>query len=295
MALARPQLMEDERTGLVFEHLCTDDAQFLFEEIFVRQQYLGAGLITLPAGATVIDAGANIGLFSLFCCHWAPGARVHAIEPIPPLIAVLHNNVCASGFEPGAAAGGATRASVTIHECAVGERAKGSEVFSFFREAPAESTRHVGERTRQRARLCAAAKAAAAEPGQGTAMQRALTSAAVAASGDPSADRFECRVRTLSHLIREERLASIDLLKVDIEGDELAALAGVEDEHWHRIRQVAVEVHDVDERLHQITQLLERHGFAVTMEAQRPQVVDSFLMFVPKELDMFYVFGVRVK
>ena len=198
-------------------------------------------------------------------------------------------------FEPGAAAGGATRASVTIHECAVGERAKDSEVFSFFREAPAESTRHVGERTRQRARLCAAAKAAAAEPGQGTAMQRALTSAAVAASGDPSADRFECRVRTLSHLIREERLASIDLLKVDIEGDELAALAGVEDEHWHRIRQVAVEVHDVDERLHQITQLLERHGFAVTMEAQRPQVVDSFLMFVPKELDMFYVFGVRVK
>lgn len=36
----------------------------------------------------------------------------------------------------------------------------------------------------------------------------------------------------------------IDLLKLDIEGDELSALLGVREDHWPLIRQVVVEVCD---------------------------------------------------
>lgn len=40
------------------------DAQFLAQEIFEKQTYLQHG-VTLQAGQTVVDVGANVGLFAL--------------------------------------------------------------------------------------------------------------------------------------------------------------------------------------------------------------------------------------
>lgn len=47
---------------------------FLYEEVYCQQQYLQHG-VGLKPGDTVVDVGANIGLFSLFaaevgCCVW---------------------------------------------------------------------------------------------------------------------------------------------------------------------------------------------------------------------------------
>ena len=46
----------------------------------------------LRDGATVVDCGANIGLFALFCVAEAARVRVVAVEPAPPCVEVLSRN-----------------------------------------------------------------------------------------------------------------------------------------------------------------------------------------------------------
>lgn len=74
--------------------------------------------------------------------------------------------------------------------------------------------------------------------------------------------RTVCEVRTLSHVIREERVERVDLLKVDVEGAELDVLDGIEPEHWPMMRQIAVEISPTNKPL--LAPLMERlkhHGF----------------------------------
>jgi hypothetical protein len=74
----------------------------------------------------------------------------------------------------------------------------------------------------------------------------------------------ECRVVTMEQLLTELDApvsGPIHLLKVDVEGAELIVLEGVSDAVWARIRQVVVEVHDVDNRLEVIKRMLAAKGF----------------------------------
>lgn len=53
-----------------------------------------------PSGARVIvDAGANIGAFSLYAAQRAPGARILALEPFPTTFDCLIHNVRQNGLE----------------------------------------------------------------------------------------------------------------------------------------------------------------------------------------------------
>lgn len=49
---------------------------------------------------------------------------------------------------------------------------------------------------------------------------------------------FLCSVVPLSLAIQRLEIAAVDLLKVDVEGDELAVLHGIDDHDWPKIRQV---------------------------------------------------------
>lgn len=54
-----------------------------------------------PAGASVLDLGGNIGLFSLVAARRVPGARIFAYEPGPPNFRIFEMN-CLANPEPGA-------------------------------------------------------------------------------------------------------------------------------------------------------------------------------------------------
>jgi len=64
----------------------------IFEEIFVDQCYALEGL-QLPRGATIIDIGAHVGLFSLWITRQAPDARAICVEPSPGLHSFLRRNI----------------------------------------------------------------------------------------------------------------------------------------------------------------------------------------------------------
>lgn len=53
----------------------------------------------LPKGATFIDIGANVGVYSVLAANAVgPGGRVISIEPFPDIYAQLYRNVAANGF-----------------------------------------------------------------------------------------------------------------------------------------------------------------------------------------------------
>ena len=79
-------------------------------------------------------------------------------------------------------------------------------------------------------------------------------------------ETFPCPLRTVSEIVDEERVERIDLLKVDAERSEREILAGIRDEHWDRIGQVVLEVHDESGGLRQVQSLLAKHQFEVTAE-----------------------------
>lgn len=92
----RPEIRYSTRTGL---HLPVPAHRFAeFKEVFVQQVYWPPAWQNLepPTIRCVIDAGANIGLFTLFAAQHFPAARIIAMEPIAEnhqrLTHLLHTN-----------------------------------------------------------------------------------------------------------------------------------------------------------------------------------------------------------
>jgi hypothetical protein len=80
-------------------------------------------------------------------------------------------------------------------------------------------------------------------------------------------------MRLLSQFVADRDIEHIDLLKIDVEKAELDVLLGIEDEDWGKIRQVIVELHDLEGRLKTITALLKQKGLTeITVEQPRTLV-----------------------
>lgn len=62
----------------------------------------------VPSDATIVDVGANIGVYTIALASLAPAGRVHAFEPNPETVQYLRDNVRANELD-----------NVTVHEAAV--------------------------------------------------------------------------------------------------------------------------------------------------------------------------------
>jgi hypothetical protein len=81
-------------------------------------------------------------------------------------------------------------------------------------------------------------------------------------------EAVECRLKTLSQVIAEQKIERIDLLKVDVERSELPILKGITAEDWAKIQRIVIECHEPGERPTIVAMLRER-GFVVQ---ERPDV-----------------------
>jgi FkbM family methyltransferase len=86
------------RNGVVIESPGTIDLAFLFQETWRRAIYSPAGFEIEP-GNTVIDIGANIGVFAIFAATRAAAVRVFSYEPFPENMKWLRNNIRLSGLK----------------------------------------------------------------------------------------------------------------------------------------------------------------------------------------------------
>ena len=84
----------------------------------------------------------------------------------------------------------------------------------------------------------------------------------------------------MSEVIRENQVCKIDLLKVDVEGSELDVLRGIDQEDWGKIRQVIVEVHDIDNRVEKIVSMLKRRGYSTQVAREDWAVAKLMNIFI---------------
>ncbi|HVR10890.1 MAG TPA: FkbM family methyltransferase [Thermoanaerobaculia bacterium] len=235
------------------------EAEHIYEDIFDKRIYLRHG-VALRDGATVLDVGGNIGLFTLFVHGICRDPRTYTFEPAPPLYRILSHNAArhcpgARLFNRGVAA------------------APGRATLTFYPYSSGMSSFHANlDEEKDVLRTIMANQRRAGMAG----MERIMDVAEDLLDARFTAASFECELVTLSQVIVNERLDAIDLLKVDVQKCELEVLLGIEPRHWPKVRQLVMEVHALDGRLEQVFELLRRQGFSVVVE-QDPLLAGSVL------------------
>lgn len=86
------------RNGLEIDHVPEDPVLSLFVEIFAIQSYT-RDFYCPQATDTVIDIGANIGVFAAYLSSLAPGIHIHCFEPSTQTYARLRKNMESSGLQ----------------------------------------------------------------------------------------------------------------------------------------------------------------------------------------------------
>ena len=82
-----------QRNGVSIAYVSKADVAFLYREIEEKDCYLQHG-ISLLRGGTVIDVGANIGIFAAYAARKVSSkGRVIACEPLPATFAALQYNM----------------------------------------------------------------------------------------------------------------------------------------------------------------------------------------------------------
>jgi len=182
---------------------------------------------------------------------------------MPPLHESLRRNVELHGLD------------VTLFDCGLGAQAR-EEDFAFYPHNTVNSTRAAtAPEARELVRAFIRNKARPADGARPGAAAEDLIDEVVESRLESRT--YTCRVRTLSEIIEQEALDRIDLVKIDVEGAEHEVLKGIRPQHWPRIRQMAIELHDVDGRLAQVRALLEERGFEVVCEQGSSLLRDTVL------------------
>jgi amino acid adenylation domain-containing protein/FkbM family methyltransferase len=250
--------------GSPVAHLNKNETDYIYHEVFVLQAYLRHG-ITISDGDCILDAGANIGMFTVFANRIARDLRIYSFEPNPTVFKCLQANAEAWG----------TRTS--CFPCGLSSEDKNAEM-TFFEGFSLLSGFYADEDTEREVVKNYVLNQEADEEAR-----RRLTPEV----DRLLADRFQkrtmtARLRTLSGVIADERIDHVDLLKVNVEKSELDVLRGLSESDWQKVRQLVIEV-DLKENLAPITELLARHGYETHVEQ------DPLL----RKTELCYVYAIR--
>lgn len=239
--------------GLPIVHLNQYETDYVYKEIFVDECYSKHG-IRLDDHATVIDIGANIGLFSLFVMSRCAAPTIFAFEPSPVAYPLLKANCEAYGT------------NVRTFNFGVSDTAKTgtftsydhSSVFSGFhpnlnddRDAIQAVVRNMLKRD-----MAVENDSIAGYVDELTATRLRHTA-------------YECSLTCVSDIIRDNQIERIDLLKIDAEKSELDIVLGIRDGDWPKIAQIVIEVHDQSQlAVKRLEGILTEKGFTCAVEQE---------------------------
>lgn len=230
--------------GLELVHRNKNETEFMYREIWDNESYSKRG-IALEEGSCIFDVGANIGMFALYAGAISKNCTIYAFEPIPPVFRALEQNVRLYGL------------NARLFACGLADANK-TETFSYYPNLSILSGRYA-DVDEEKAVVRAFLKHQHLEE-IGEEMIQDMLNERLAT------EKHECQLRTISDIIMECDVESIDLLKVDVEKGELDVLKGIKEQDWPKIKQIVLETHDREGRLQEVEHLLIRHGFEVWLE-----------------------------
>ncbi|MEX2631549.1 MAG: amino acid adenylation domain-containing protein [Tistlia sp.] len=234
--------------GLRIAALNPAETAFMVREHFEERTYFRHG-IGLPEDAVVLDIGANAGIFALSVAASLPGARIHAFEPVPAVHALLASNAALAGGR------------ITSHALALAET-DGETAFTWYPHVSILSGPSA-----DREEETAVVRAFLQQGGEAAGIEADLLDELVA--DRLASETVTVPTRRLSGLLDSLGIERVDLLKIDVEKAEWSVLQGIDAGDWPRIRQVVIEVHDIEGRLQAVEALLRERGFEVVAEQER--------------------------
>ncbi|REE96807.1 FkbM family methyltransferase [Thermomonospora umbrina] len=270
MAVKDKRATADKELGLY--NINPWEASGLGEEV---EQYFQHG-ITLEPGATVIDLGANIGVFSAHVHRMLNGdMRGFACEPLPPIYATLEKNARER-------LGG----KVTALPYGVSSRDEELE-FNYFPKFTVLSSMYRGNRSlaEEKEYMTTVVTDFIKGGHGGRPLIRRLPRFVIRWGVDfrmralGNMQKHRVRVRPLSDIIDEHDIDRIDLLKIDVEGAETEVLRGIEERHWPLIRQAVLEVEGWAANHAIVEEFFTSHGFKVIAEEAPVESADIGMVF----------------
>ncbi len=240
--------------GLSISHINKAETEFVYREVFQDRVYLRHG-IHLQEGDCVFDVGANIGLFTIFVQERFRGVKVLAFEPSPEIVPILRENTAKYGD------------AVTVYPCGISSETK-QDVFTYYPAYSIMSGFQANEDwNMQTVRSGILNQWHGKYPGQDDPDEQRLELLVNDVLGRKK--QYVCQMRSISEIIQESGVTAISLLKIDAEGSELDVLSGIANEDWPKIRQIALEIHDVaGDRVPQVRDKLEKQGFRCVFEQE---------------------------
>jgi FkbM family methyltransferase len=181
-ALILSTLPKTVRVGPATIHLNPNDPVLsgaLALRVYERQEIAFFRKICRPH-ITVLDIGANTGLYTALAMHLCPYGRVIAIEPHAESCEFLRRTIAANADS--------TNAAVEVFECAASDHGGTAQLF-LNPDNKADNRLYRSEMT-------------------------------------PRAQSAAVRLRAIDDILAEQSIASIDILKIDVQGAELAAITG---------------------------------------------------------------------
>lgn len=245
------------------QHWQDGETDFLYTEIFGHESaYCKDDKVLFGPGATIVDAGANIGMFTLFAAQQCRGdATIYSFEPIPSTYSVLDANARAANagafsetFKPAPGA--------SLRVTALNRGLSNAPLDTTFEHHPNFSVWSTQDASFAHARL---ERIAADLPRavKNIPVPRCLVSLVgrLVLRKLGRTERVPVSLVTLSSVIESHAIGTIDVLKVDVEGAEIAVLEGIADKHWQRVQQVVLEVESFAHK-DKVIAMLEARGFA---------------------------------
>lgn len=224
------------------------ETRLLDEEIFKDHIYVQNGIV-LKENAVVFDVGANIGMFSLFCKTVSRTIKVHSFEPIPDTFEILKSNSERYSLD------------LQLHSVAVSDK-EATVPFVFYPKISGLSgIASARGKDKKETQLILQDFVKNGSNAASSVVEDSILAPEMDTYFD--AKEYECKTQTLSNILRETKVSKIDLLKIDVEGSELAVLKGIEENDWDKIDQIVVETQGI-EITEEIQTLLESKGFLIT-------------------------------
>lgn len=211
------------------------ETELMYNEIFEGREYLRSA-IKLGDHDTIIDVGANIGMFTMYLLNNLASPFIHAFEPVPDTFEALRWNMERY-----------PNANVHIYNTAFGASIDSRMTMTFFPNMTGNSTAHPEIMATQREVL-----------------SQAFTSEEM--KFIYTGEEITVTSTTLSSFIRKNALDRIDLLKIDAEGCEVDILKGIEAGHWPLIQHLAMEVHNEADLLSSVIKTVTTNGMKATVD-----------------------------